>query len=189
MRDGSETKARIERAALNLFVRRGIEETTIRDIADAAGVSLGAMYVHYKSKTELAERLFAENFHRIGAELERLAEAPGALRAKLRSMIGYVFANVERNAVSVAYLFRARQEYARRVRPGEGNPYLAFRKVVAGAMAQGSIPKQDPTVTTAMVIGIINQLVDTHMLGRIRSNLEDLTETVTGAALRLLKGG
>lgn len=188
MRDGAETKARIERAALELFVYRGIEETTIRDIADAARVSLGAMYVHYGSKAELAEMLFAENFHRIGVELERLADGQGSLRAKLKAMIGHVFQCVEHNAVAVAFLFRARQEYARRVRPGEGNPYLAFRNVVASAVAKGTIPKQDMTVTTAMVIGIINQLVDTHMLGRIRTKLSDLTDTVTGASLRLLKG-
>ncbi|MBL8662459.1 MAG: helix-turn-helix transcriptional regulator, partial [Candidatus Odyssella sp.] len=63
MRDGSETKERIENAALTLFVKRGIAETSIRQIAKTAKVSLGAMYNHYKSKDELAEVLFAELFH------------------------------------------------------------------------------------------------------------------------------
>jgi AcrR family transcriptional regulator len=187
LRDSGATKARIERAALELFARRGIEETGIRDIAAEAQIALGAMYAHYPSKQELAEVLFAENFHRIGAALEAIADGPGSLRERLAAMIAHVFKSFDQDAVSLAFLFRARQEYAGRVRPGHGDPYLAFRKLVVGATKQAKSPAQSPTVTTAMVIGIINQLVDTHMLGRVRGKLSDLTETVTNAALRILE--
>src|SRR5262245_15756205 len=146
MRDGSETKERIERAALLLFVKRGIAETSIRQIAKAARVSLGAMYNHYKSKDELAEVLFADLFHRIGAELERLATANGSFTARLKALVGHVFASVDRDEAVVTYLIRTRQEYTRRVRPGDGNPFLAFRALVLGGIETGAIAKQDPTL-------------------------------------------
>jgi AcrR family transcriptional regulator len=186
MRDGTETRERIERAALTLFVRRGIAETSIRQIAKAAKVSLGAMYVHFKSKDELAEELFAEHFHRIGGELERLAEGAGPFSRRLAALIGEVFACVERDPASVAYLIRTRQEYMGRVRAGAGNPYLAFRKLIAGAIAKGEIPKQDPTLATAMVVGAVNQVIETHAAGHLRGRLPDVAAAVSAAALRQL---
>lgn len=186
MRDGSETKERIERAALTLFVKRGIAETSIRQIAKAAKVSLGAMYNHYKSKDELAEVLFADLFHRIGASLERLAAGEGPFPARLKSLIAHVFENVARDDAAVTYLIRTRQDYMRRVRPGDGNPFLAFRNLIAHAVETGEIPKQDPTVAAAMIVGAINQVVELLVGGRAKATPQALAETVSRGALRLV---
>lgn len=186
MRDGSETKERIERSALTLFVKRGIAETSIRQIAKTAKVSLGAMYNHYQSKDELAEVLFAELFHRIGAELERLAEGKGVFPARLRALVSHVFESVARDAAAVTYLIRTRQEYTRRVRPGDGNPFLAFRNLIARAVDTGELPKQDATLAAAMIVGAINQVVELRVADRIKAAPEALAETVSRAALRLL---
>src|SRR5438045_3562156 len=48
-----ETRRQILDTALTLFRKDGFEETTIRDIADAAGLSLGAAYYYFKSKEAL----------------------------------------------------------------------------------------------------------------------------------------
>ncbi len=186
MRDGSETKERIERAALALFVKHGIAETSIRQIAKAARVSLGAMYNHYKSKDELAEVLFADLFHRIGSELERLAAGNGPFPARLKALIAHVFASMERDGAGLAYLIRTRQEYTRRVRPGGGNPFLAFRNLIARAIDLGQIPKQDATIAATMIVGAINQVVELSVGGRVTATPAALSETVSRAALRLL---
>jgi AcrR family transcriptional regulator len=50
-RSGSEeTRRQILETALTLFRQRGLEETTIRDIAASAGLSLGAAYYYFKNK-------------------------------------------------------------------------------------------------------------------------------------------
>ena len=51
-------KPRIERAALQAFVDRGVDAATTKLIAAKAGVSEGAIYRHWKSKDELALGLF-----------------------------------------------------------------------------------------------------------------------------------
>ncbi|MBI3183214.1 MAG: TetR/AcrR family transcriptional regulator [Myxococcales bacterium] len=54
------TRARILRAALELFQRLGYRRTTVDEIAQAAGVAKGTVYVHFKNKAELFFHVIAE---------------------------------------------------------------------------------------------------------------------------------
>ena len=59
-------RPKIEKAALELFIRDGIDAATTRGIADTAGVSEGALYRHYKGKDELALALFMQTHNQLG---------------------------------------------------------------------------------------------------------------------------
>ena len=59
-------RPKIERAALELFIKDGVDAATTRNIADVAGVSEGALYRHYKGKDELALTLFLETHNHLG---------------------------------------------------------------------------------------------------------------------------
>ena len=49
----SESSRRILLAALAAFARRGFQAATTREIGEGAGMSPAAVYVHYKSKSDL----------------------------------------------------------------------------------------------------------------------------------------
>jgi AcrR family transcriptional regulator len=53
-----KTRQRILDAALQLFAAQGYEETTMRDIAAAAGCSLGLTYRYFASKEDLVLELY-----------------------------------------------------------------------------------------------------------------------------------
>jgi AcrR family transcriptional regulator len=53
------TKAKIHSAAMELFVHRGFGSTNVQDIADTAGISIGLLYRHYKTKDQLFQELVA----------------------------------------------------------------------------------------------------------------------------------
>src|SRR5215468_10863238 len=48
-----ETRNRILDAAERIFEKRGVSRTSLQDIAEAAGVTRGAIYWHFKGKDEL----------------------------------------------------------------------------------------------------------------------------------------
>lgn len=190
MRDGTKTKERIERAALRLFADHGFAETSIRDIAREAGVSLGAMYNHYSSKDTLGWELFSTNFSAIGIELHRRAKSEANLEQKLRSMIGYVFELFEEDRAMVTYVFFARHDFIRRVTSGStrmGNPYMVFRSTIVEAMRRGEIPKKDPDLMTSLVIGAVIQTIDTKILDHIRRGIGALSDTVAEACFQMLR--
>lgn len=48
--------------AAELFAEKGFEGTTVRDIADTAGILSGSLYHHFRSKEEIMEEIFADYF-------------------------------------------------------------------------------------------------------------------------------
>ena len=55
--DKAEREERILTAAAELFVHYGYDKTTVDDIARAAGVSKGTIYLHFAGKDDLLEGL------------------------------------------------------------------------------------------------------------------------------------
>ena len=69
---GEDTRKRIVDQALELFETRGYPETTLRDIADAAGISIGLTYRYFGRKEELALVLY----ERLSEEVARRVKLP-----------------------------------------------------------------------------------------------------------------
>ena len=78
-------------SALALFQKHGVEAATMRDIAKAAGLSLGAAYYYFPSKDAL---VFAY-YEATQAELEALAErVTGTLRERLGALFHHKIESV-----------------------------------------------------------------------------------------------
>ncbi|MBC8102819.1 MAG: TetR/AcrR family transcriptional regulator [Cytophagales bacterium] len=79
-RKGEQTREHLLRTALRLFVAKGYQATTLRDIATEAGSSLGLTYRYFARKEELVFALY----ERLAAELEEEVAAlpPGPLAAR-----------------------------------------------------------------------------------------------------------
>ena len=52
------TKQRIFYSALHLFATKGVENASMRDIADAAGINIASIYNHYISKEQLLDACY-----------------------------------------------------------------------------------------------------------------------------------
>jgi AcrR family transcriptional regulator len=53
------TNEKIHSAAMQLFVSQGFGSTNVQDIADKAGISIGLLYRHYRTKDQLFHELVA----------------------------------------------------------------------------------------------------------------------------------
>lgn len=65
-----KNKARILSAALHLFTRKGFHGTTVREIAQKAGVSMGNLYTYYDTK----EKIFVDLVHLQGSRMEAIRQ-------------------------------------------------------------------------------------------------------------------
>src|SRR3954466_4641343 len=74
-----ERQQRILEAAAKLFAHYGYDKTTVNDIAEEAGISKGAVYLHYKGKEELFDALIIyEGQKMLDVMLQRVESDPDA---------------------------------------------------------------------------------------------------------------
>lgn len=99
MSKGQETERRILAAALGLFRKKGYGATTMRDVAAAADMSLGAAYHYFPSKQAIALRYFAEKQVELDAKVDaRMAEVPSEdLATRLTAMMHANLDNLARD--------------------------------------------------------------------------------------------
>ena len=94
---GGETRDRIYQAALALFRERGFDASTMRDIAAAAGMSLGAAYHYFPSKDAIVlayyDKISEETEKRVRAALTGVTNLRDRLRIPFHTKLDIVQAD------------------------------------------------------------------------------------------------
>lgn len=90
-RKADETRSRILEVALELFRQRGFEETTMRDIASACGIALGATYYYFGSKEAIVLAYYDVAKDQLRPLLEDAVENARSLAGGLRSLLQVKF--------------------------------------------------------------------------------------------------
>jgi AcrR family transcriptional regulator len=188
MRPKDQTKELIARTALTLFVEQGIDGTTIRDIAAAAGIAEGTLYRHYPGKDALAWELFISNYTAFALELNRIQAGEASLRAKLDAMVRQCCAFFDHDPVLFSYLLLAQHGQLQKVTPEMPNPVEVVREVLAAGMDRGEIPAGNPDVAAAMVLGIVLQVATFKIYQRLTQSLTSLAEVLVEACWRVVAG-
>lgn len=180
------TRARIERAALDLFAAEGVDAATTRRIAAAAGLSEGALYRHFPSKEAIARTLFAAIHERL-ARLVREAGAGGrTIEEKAAAIVeGYARAADDDWTLFAFHLLSTAHFLP--TPPGEDNPVAAVEDIVAAAMASGEIAGGDIALRAAMALGAVQQAALHKVYGRVTGNLTSHAPALTRAVIAILR--
>ncbi|HET9133453.1 MAG TPA: TetR/AcrR family transcriptional regulator [Gemmatimonadales bacterium] len=88
--DGAETRNRILDAARALFVEHGIEQTTVRAIAGAVGITAPALYHHFPDKDALVRELVLTDMRRLGAVFARVMRVADPVERLVELGLAYV---------------------------------------------------------------------------------------------------
>lgn len=76
LKKGETTRLTIEDAAIELFMEQGYHATSMRQIAERAGLALGGIYNHFASKDEIFEAIVVDK-HPYKRILPLVMETPG----------------------------------------------------------------------------------------------------------------
>lgn len=137
-----ETRSRILDAARELFVERGIEATTMREIAGRVGCSATAIYLYFRDKQDLLRALCACDFLALAEEMRRMEQIADPLERLRLLGAGYArFALGHPNHYRLMFMTRWPQIEADQLGIEQGNPeqdaYAQLAGLVAEAHAAG----------------------------------------------------
>ncbi len=186
MRDGTATRERIERVAMGLFVTQGVTETTIRDIAEGAGVAEGALYRHHRSKDELILDLFRRHYAAFAQRLDALQAPCPHSRDKLRAMVEECCRVFDDDPVLFRFLLLVQHHSLHRVE-GPETPVEVVRRAIAQGIARGEIKNGDADLATALVMGIIIQPATFKTYGRLPGPMAPLAGPLAAACWTVLQ--
>jgi len=85
----STSRAALERAAFELFAERGFEQTSVDDIADAAGIGRRTFFRYYPSKNDLVWGDFNHELSRMQALLDACDPTMPLMEAVRRAVIEF----------------------------------------------------------------------------------------------------
>ncbi len=166
-------------AAVRVFARKGFHASRVGDIAEEAGVAHGLLYHYFKSKDEVLQAVFHENWSLLVARIESVEETDEPAADQLRHISAIVLRtwlylpDVVRVVIQE---FGRSPELAERI--GElALPIDALQRVIARGIENGEFRKDiDPTFAATVVYGSIDELLTGWVLGRLPSGEEDVAK-------------
>ncbi|MBL8023488.1 MAG: TetR/AcrR family transcriptional regulator [Elusimicrobia bacterium] len=162
---------RVMRAAVALFVKQGVEATTIKDIADAAGVSAGALYNHFKGKHELAWALFSTHLQAFTEKLSKqLAEGKNS-EEKVRLYVEACFNAFDSNPDLFTYLIVAETREFKKYPSDLAHPGTIANQIIEEGQKNGDIKEGPVRILGALLFGGVIRVCTARMYGGFTEDL------------------
>ena len=173
----------ILRAAIDVFAERGFFSAQVADIARAAGVAAGTVYLYFKSKDDLLVSIFDRSM-REGLTLGRAAVANlDDPRERLRRLARGHLARLggDRN-LAIVFQVELRQstKFMERFSATLLREYLGLiRSAIAEGQREGLLRADiKPTVAAKMLFGALDEMATNWILSKRRYALEADAEAV-----------
>lgn len=160
-------------AALKLFVVKGIDGTSIKDIAAAAEVAEGALYRHFKSKEELAWHLFATNLKDYTAELLGKVLSVRDTRERIQIFVRECFTSCEKNRTLFHFLILSEHRELAKFTKDYLHPGKLIEQVVAEGQQSGELRKSDPWIAFSLIFGTVHRMSVLRCWGLMKTPLTD----------------
>ncbi|WP_370465895.1 MULTISPECIES: TetR/AcrR family transcriptional regulator [Nocardia] len=129
--------------AADLFAERGLRATTVRDIADSAGILSGSLYHHFDSKESMVDEILRGFLDDLFGRYREIAAAGLSSRATLEALVLASYEAFDRHHAAVAIY----QAEAKNLRDVERFGYIRdfntefrdlWHRVLAAGVADGS---------------------------------------------------
>lgn len=143
--DAEATKRRILQSAVELFSERGLDGTSIREIAAGAGVTLATVHHYYGSKESLLESCMASVYDELGemaVELNEVLSRGDSLRDTIAHAVSVSFRFALKHRTTVRLLVRSSIATGRTPDRGQKMLLEEFLPVVSTHL--GAVLKRPP---------------------------------------------
>jgi TetR/AcrR family fatty acid metabolism transcriptional regulator len=185
---GTTKRERILRAAIDVFARTGYFNAKVSDIAKAAGVADGTIYLYFDGKEDLLVNIFREHTRNYLQSLERELAHVKRAEDRIRIAIRHHLETLGRDralAIVAQVELRHSLKFMSLLSQQEVADYLnLLRKMVEHGQSEGSFRRNlHPQLVAKAIFGVLDEMVTSWMLSEKEYNLADSAEQVADLLL------
>jgi TetR/AcrR family fatty acid metabolism transcriptional regulator len=167
----------ILRAAIDVFAGRGYFNAQVADVARAAGVAAGTVYLYFRSKDDLLISIFERGMRDALAEARAVVADRDDPRERLRRFARLHLARLGRDRnLAVVFQVELRQstKFMERFSSTLLRDYLGLIRSAIADGQRGGIFRTDikPTVAAKALFGALDEMATNWILSRRRYSLE-----------------
>jgi AcrR family transcriptional regulator len=176
----------IVRAATLLFAKSGIHGTSMRDIAEAAGVREAAIYRHFAGKDDLAREIFVSWYGWYSEKLQDIVGGPADTLDKLREIVRHEFSSVTDHGEAFVYFCENEARFVRSLPPGIVSARRVFTTFIRAGQAGGEVGAGSPELLADMLSGALCAVALTWLRMGRRKKLSTQLEEVVQRCWRMI---
>ena len=177
----------ILKASLELFVKKGIDGTTTKQIAKTAGVAEGNIYRFFKGKESLAYYIFYNNLKEFMSKVYEETEPMKTFRAKLEKAIETFYTYFDKDRTLFTYTLIEQHQNLKRLPEDFKGPRQFITEILEYGAKKREIPRPaDMELANAMLLGIILQPTVAKIYGNIKKSMKSHAKTVAKACFSTL---
>jgi len=145
--DDAPAKQAIVKAALRLFVSQGLAETSIREIAAAAGYTNPALFKHFENRDALAFHLFERSLRHFGHELSAARRPDQTFNENLRAMLAVYLRAMDQSLDAFLFVQENLRTFWPRLSPAVRalSPLRQLRTLLEQGVVEGRVNPARPS--------------------------------------------
>lgn len=153
----TEKYRRILEAAVKVFAEQGFFQSTIAQIAKAAGVADGTIYLYFKNKDDILVQFYEYKTNQIFQRFRDAIRQPKSAEEKLRSLIRVHLEEFQKDR-NMAIVYQAETHQNRWL----GDEYLktmskTYRDIISEVVELG---QEEGTIRRNLFIGLVKRMIN-----------------------------
>ena len=168
---GGEKRDRILRAAVKIFSRKGFFNSKVSEIARAAEVADGTIYLYFRNKDDLLISLFEEKMGEVVSNVREKIAMGGSALEKLKIYVDNHMNLLEREADLVEVLQVELRQSSKFLKGYTPVKFLEYLDVLSGILEEGIRDGEfridlNVSVARRVVFGAMDELSRTYILSK-----------------------
>jgi TetR/AcrR family fatty acid metabolism transcriptional regulator len=167
---GADKRARILRAAIRVFAKDGFYATRVSEIAKAAGVADGTIYLYFKSKDDVLITIFEEGITQLLTILREVGESEEPFETRISRIIELQLGLLEDQRDLAEVITVNLRQSSRLLKQYAAPLFMQYIDVIAAVVRQGQEagafrPDLNPRVVARSLFGALDAILLTWALG------------------------
>jgi TetR/AcrR family fatty acid metabolism transcriptional regulator len=177
------------RAAIDTFAARGFFNAQVADVARAAGVAAGTVYLYFRGKDDLLISIFERTMKEAIAEGRKSVDGLSDPIDRLREIARLHLGRLGRDrALAIVFQVELRQstKFMERFSATQLREYLGIiRDVIADGQSRGLFRKEmNPTLAAKLFFGALDEMATNWILSRRKYSLAADADTIVDFVVR-----